>query len=681
MSTKEQKLVAEVQSNFQNATSAYAKSRREALEDYKFYTGDQWENESIVSIPITQNLLTPYVNTILSEYENDNAAIRVMPSGSDTSDKSAQIVGGLITAIEQNSGSEAVYNQALRNSVVRGEGYIFIDTEYASDESFDQNLVLKGCKCPEEVYLDPSHQELDGSDANWALIVQDIDRATYEEEYGEVGHGIGYGTGWLGQDTVRVAKYFRKVRAKKTLSQYLDENFNAITTTDAVPEGLQVLNKRTVFETEIEVYLVDGKQILEQSKFPGKFIPIVKVTGEEHIVNGTRTTHGVIRHVKDAQKSYNLACSKETEIMLKTAINPWVGTTKQFGDKADDWANAHTSDVGVLMYENDSNAPGAPTKAPSIDSSAFGAIQTSKNSAMETLKMTFGLHDSALGKQDNAQSGIAIQIRADQSNKSNSIYYSNFKQSLRHIGRILVGAIPTYYDTERTVRIVGSTLESKIFKIDPTTFSSGSYEVVINTGPAYASKRQQALDSLMAITQVNPQAAGILGDLLASQVDSPIADKVAARLKATIPQEVLAATGELDNEEMEPKEKAAALQQQLAQAQKQMEQMQLQLEEQKIHIAKLTDDASLKLTLAQMDNELDHKKLEQQDAEAELEARLKIRELELAEKKLELANKELDMKLLLAANSVNERPNRSDYPAIASIDTNIDTNLGGSVTE
>ena len=63
----------------------------------------------------------------------------------------------------------------------------------------------------------------------------------------------------------------------------------------------------------------------------------------------------------------------------------------------------------------------------------------------------------------------------------------------------------------------------------------GDYEVAVTVGPSYATKRAEAADSMMAFMKVVPNAAPLIGDLIAKNMDWPGADEIAQRLHTMLP--------------------------------------------------------------------------------------------------------------------------------------------------
>src|SRR5690606_39269996 len=67
----------------------------------------------------------------------------------------------------------------------------------------------------------------------------------------------------------------------------------------------------------------------------------------------------------------------------------------------------------------------------------------------------------------------------------------------------------------------------------------GKYDVALSTGTSYTTRRQEAAQAMMDAIQVWPQLMSVAGDLVAKAQDWPGADKLAERLKKTIPPQFL----------------------------------------------------------------------------------------------------------------------------------------------
>jgi hypothetical protein len=691
-------LILEAMANFDLAVTAYTPARTQAREDLKFVAGKQADTATDGDPYALQvNLLNPFLRQITAEIRTANPAVRVVAQDDEDVD-TAEIRGGLIRAIEQDSNSEYVYQNAVWYAAASGEGYFFIDTEYVADDSFDQNLLLKACPNPEMVFIDPSHTEPTGKDCEWGFVIKDIPTAAYRRQFpkSELNERLGTTSWsrltlpkqWLTENTVRVAQYWVKQYTQKKL--WLVQNPQTLEqyTMDTRPgDDVVLLRKepRIVQVAEVKGYTINGIEVLEKIDWPGTRIPIFKVPGDTFYIGGEKTQFGAVRQAIDCQRQYNYAVSRQTEMVDMAPKSPWIITTKQLGNNAEKWANSNRIGYGYLDYNNEQGAQ-APYKAAGINQSDFGAVVQSREQAYEDMKRVFGLNDASMGSvSKGAMSGVAIDSQVEQGSRSTYQYFDNLLLAIKECGRELNDLFPYFYDTDRLVRIVKPTNEDQVVAINSMSndkrydLTKGNFAISVTTGPAYASKRQEAYTALSGIMNALPQAGAVIGDLVASQVDSPVAKLAAARIKATIPPEILAATEE--NGDLAPREQLQAAKAQVAQLSQQTKQMGDKLQELDLENKQMKDQAALELTKADMEHEIKKGQLKLDEQVAEVEARLTKMKLDLESRKLDLAEKELEMKSLMAAHEVNES-GRPEKEEVTSDDFNITLpNVEGDTTD
>jgi hypothetical protein len=168
--------------------------------------------------------------------------------------------------------------------------------------------------------------------------------------------------------------------------------------------------------------------------------------------------------------------------------------------------------------------------------------------ASEDLKAVAGMFDPALGAPGQETSGTMVRARQGQSDMSNYHFYDNLTRSIRHTGVILLDLIPHYYDTQRVIRILGvdgvpqtTTINEKVrdelgaIKQVLNDVTVGTYDVVMDTGPGYQTKRQENSDMLLGLLKTLPQVGQTAGDIVVRQMDFEAASDVADRLAAANP--------------------------------------------------------------------------------------------------------------------------------------------------
>jgi hypothetical protein len=212
----------------------------------------------------------------------------------------------------------------------------------------------------------------------------------------------------------------------------------------------------------------------------------------------------------------------------------WLLEERQEGDQ-DGFRDAVNSDDNVLTY----TGPSAPQfiGPPNLNT----AVLQESNLNSQDMKDTTGLHDASLGARSNETSGKAIMARQREGDVATFIYPDNLQAAIREGGRVLNMLIPTVFDTARTIRVLGEDDSVKVKRVndpnDPESIdiNRGKYDVSIESGPSYSTKRVEAAESMMQFVQAVPAAASVSADLIAKAQDWPMANDIAERLKKALP--------------------------------------------------------------------------------------------------------------------------------------------------
>jgi hypothetical protein len=571
------------------AETADRLNREECADDLKVLVGRQWDEEvrkarEAEGKPcLTINGMSQFVRQVTGQIRELNPSIRVMAADGNAQQEVAEIYEGLIRQIEYHSEADAIYERAAETAAACGIGHWRLRTQYCEGDTFDQEIILEPVHNPFAVLWDPLAKHPTRKDARYCFVLETMEREDFKEQYpkavaeplGEDQHPS-FIHHWHTGDLVSVAEYFWIEEREHTIGLTAD---GQVVRDPVAP--LNIVRKRKVTEPVVMWAKVTGYDILEgPQEVVGPFIPVVSVTGEEWHLGEEMVRSSVIRFAKDPQKLYNYARSAQAELIALQPKAPYLVTARQIKGYEAFWEKANQSNTPVLPYNADPEAPPPQRVQPPIPSSALmGEIQL----ASEDMKRTTGIYDASLGARSNETSGVAIQSRQAEAQNSTSIYADNMVRAVRHTGRMLVAMIPKVYDTQRVIRILGEDDQEKMVAINAVMNSAngpvpvndltvGKYDVRIGVGPTYATKRQEATDGMMQFLQAVPAAAAVTGDIVASMQDWPEADRIAERLRKTLPP------GLVDDEEQGDEGMALqqAVQAQLAQIVPQIQQQAMQ---------------------------------------------------------------------------------------------------------
>ena len=589
---KDDSVLSVMRSRMTMAISALSGTRDSELDDLRFYAGSpdnqwQWPNDvlqtrgssqgPVVSARpcLTINKLPQHVKQITNEQRMNRPTIKVLPVDDKSDIEMADVFNGVIRHIEYTSDADVAYDTACENQVTCGEGYLRILTEYCDDTSFDQEIKIGRIRNSFSVYMDPMIQDPAGADARWCFITEDMTKDEYERAYPKASpistltaRGIGDSSinQWISETTVRVAEYFYIECEKATLNLY-PGNQTALTGTpeDSLLRAMfgKPLRSRQSDRERVKWCKTNGYEILEESEWAGSFIPVVRVVGNEFEVDGQLYVSGLVRNAKDAQRMYNYWCSQEAEMLALAPKAPFIGYGGQFEGYEQQWKTANTQNWPYLEVNPDvTDGQGAVLPLPqrAQPPMASSGLLQAKTGASEDIKSTTGQYNASLGMTSNERSGKAILARQRESDVGTYHYADNLARAVRHIGRQLVDLIPKIYDTARVARILGEDGEPSTVKMNPDQEEPvkkimgpggvvvdkiynprvGKYDVRVITGPGYATKRQEALESMAQLLQGNPQLWQVAGDLFVKNMDWPGAQDLAKRLQKMLDPKVMA---------------------------------------------------------------------------------------------------------------------------------------------
>lgn len=602
---------------FQGGVDYDRLNREQAEEDLKFLAGEQWDADAAKARKgkpmLTINDLPQKIAQIVGDMRINKPAIRVRPA-EDADKDLAEVREGLIRAIERDNDAQGVYIAAGENQVACGIGNFRVGIKYADDIGFERDLEIKNIPDAFSVVWDTFSVERTGKDAEWCFVEEAMPRKAFEKRWknelpDEMEVPRSDGQGWYTRDQVRVVEFWRMKQEEATYARL--ETGATVEIDGQNPPMMVVRGAKGVASRPLPapvavdadgdpmirkgvrkyacMYLMTGHAILSgPHELPIPRLPIFRAQGWVINVRQNRVRFGLVRFARDSYRLRNYWRSKSAEMLALAGNGKWVLNERAEGDQ-EQFRTAHANDDPVLVYSGDV----APqfVGPPTLNSAVLQESQI----LTQDIKDTTGLHDASLGIASNETSGKAILARQREGDVSSFIYHDNLQAAISEGGRVINALIPITHDTARTIRVVGEDESTKVLRInDPRNPESvdlnrGRYDVVVETGPSYSTRRVEAAESMMQFMQAVPQAAQAAGDLIARNMDWPGADVIADRLKKVLPPNLT--EGEEEPTEEEQAARAQAMAQQAEQAGMQKQAATLDLAEKDAKVKKTQAEA------------------------------------------------------------------------------------------
>lgn len=583
---KDDEILDEARTRFKRAYDFESDFRPQYIEDVKFAAGDsdnhwQWPSEvynarvsdTSKRPTLTVNIVQGNVFQITNDFRQNMPSVAIKPTGDESTFESAQIYESLMRNVEYTSNARSIYMDAYQSSVEGGIGYCRCVTRFDDEDSWDQSFFIDPVRSHLGVLLDCDIKQKDGSDALWGFIWDQLPKKEFERQYPKVElttqtSPLDIADDWIGEDSVRIAEYYRILQEEDQLIHFQEENGQPtqFKMSEMPPEMKRALKaaedrgaeirRRKIWNRKLQWFKIAGNQIVARvEKLPGsgKYIPIIRFLGRERMIEGRLDRKGIVRPLKDAQRLLNYYASTDAEFNALQPKSPYIGYAESFEGNEVPWNKLNTGNPAWLPVNAGDNPENplpmpqriaGPTDAPAYSNGMMRAIQH--------MGLISGINDAKQGNQSNERSGLAIQARARGAENANYDFAENAAQAVQYIGRIFIDWAPDVYDTERTIKAMGRDGQQTDITIKPELQqamqkelidkvervlmnpSVGKYEVQSNVGPSFATQREQAWEASVGVITKAPELMAKMGDLAFRTADFPLADKIAERLQRDI---------------------------------------------------------------------------------------------------------------------------------------------------
>lgn len=573
------------------ADEAYADNRKRAKAAMLFREGDQWDHDTATvdmedSIELTINLTDAFVRRVVNNIKQQRPRGKCHPVGDGADVELAEIINGIGRHVEARSEASVAYDLAAERAVDAGEGYFRLIAEYESPRSFRKDLRILPIRNIFSVHMDPGAIMPSGADQTWCLISTKMKREEYKRRYpnaknvqwNEIDRDSGR-LDWEDKEEIRLAEYFRiRENAEKLylirgqngeeLALYRSElprrEDGKVVIDDVVQRlaqrGFRIDGERDSTKRQVEWFRLNGLVMVDRQELPGTWIPVFRVQGNAVDIDGKVRTRGMVEPMMDPQRMVNYGEVAKIKRLGLAPKAPWVAAEGQL-DGHPEWDDANKKTYSVLTYKPIVIETGSvPIMIPAPTRQAPAQIEQGFSEFVQGMRSNLtavaGMpNEPGQDTQGVVVSGRAIEKRQFLSDQAHFQYYDNATQGIAQCWRVIAEWIPAYMsEPGRVQRIIGEdstpqmvTLNEKVSEQGDdgkstdrirNDLSVGKYDVVMDTGPGYDTKREEGADNMIELLKI-PALAEIIAktapDLVFRSIDHPYMQELADRLMAANP--------------------------------------------------------------------------------------------------------------------------------------------------
>lgn len=457
------------------------------------------------------------------------------PEDETASEGDAKLLNGLYRKDERRSGGFEAYDTAVEEMFKSGYGAWKLGTEFIDQEDPDndkQRIIFEPIPSSFNMVLwDSNAKRYDKRDAKRCTLLHRLTEEGFKEQWPE--HDISSvqqphdrsSFNWNNTQNIFVAEYYEVVEKKEKVFVFENEsgelrNIWESKIADLMDElsdlGFNKIKEYKKLRVHINKTVISGSEILEEKvRIAGKMIPIVPLYGFRTIADGQEFAHGMVRYQKDPNRLLNMSISRLAEVAATSGTNVPVFYPDEVEGLANFWAEWALGNRPYMLKKPHKTADGTESQHPmeytqpaTLDAANNELIQITSDFIREE---TGGNPQDTMDPDASGKAIGAIQTRVDM---QTAILFENIAKSMRRCGEIYLSMSSEILDSQRFVTVLGEDDKDSLVQlfewvIDDETgepveindVTKGKYEVIVDTGPAFQSRRRETVNTISEIMQ------------------------------------------------------------------------------------------------------------------------------------------------------------------------------------
>ena len=588
----EDKEIIECCSDFlKKSNTRYNTVINRAISDLEMYSGNFWNDNMKKTyrkgksrVCLSMNNWQVISNAIASPFSNSPWHAEL----TDKTEPERQSLQKNINDVEAENDTKTSLQDAFRKSVLTGYGYVVVSTDI-DVFSGEPKVVIESAKQINSVALDPNINTVDGSDAEEGAIINYISIKKAKRLYGD--------------DVIP----FNYPKTQPLLSLSLYEQWSVPYDSVAI-----VSYYRKNDEGMVEFYKICGNKIVQNEVLPIKYIPIIRIAGNEIYESGEINYNGIVQQTLPLELGANTAfstlierCGRSTKANFIAHVDAVDGLEKYY-------AKADQDDSMAVLWK------GEHQPVPLTESFQTGDLSATISTCRTLMEDTVGVPLTGISANQPEKTATEI-LRQQISKESNTAnYYNNAYVACKTLSKIIIELL------------------------------NGGEDVLftLENGPAVITRQMKARQEINALNAICPDnMKPVLAKYFADTLKDDIGEELSRNIVANLPPDIKMITEQQDPMAIHQLEQMKATldqtMQQLQEAQQQNEQLKNELNTAQMNLmenreARMLDWQKFQIT-EQNKMAIETAKLQSSNAKTAAEIENKQAELNLEANK-EMAN-------------------------------------------
>lgn len=480
--TEELDIIEQCSAFLSKSSRRFASTLMRATKDLRRYSGNFWDDDFKKAYRSGKNRTYLSLNNWNVMCNAIASPMSASPWHTELKNKEGEYkdIQEFIDQLEARNDYKSALNDAFRKAVLTGYGFLVISTDI-DEFTGEPTIVVESVKNLQSVAMDPNCMTCNGSDAEEGAVVNYIGVKKARRLYG---------------DDVAPFDY---PASQPALS------LNGMNQWAVQPDQLAIVSYYVKTDNGVMFYKICGNKVVQQAELPIKYIPIVRLAGNEIYEEKSINYNGIIQQTMHLELGANIAystlierCGRSTKANYLINVDAVDGLEKYY-------ANADSEDAMLVMWK------GEHQPVPLVEQFETGDLQAVITTTRTLMEDVVGI--PLTGIPDSAPEKTATEILRQQTSKESNTasYYNNAFTACQMMGKIFIELITGGQDMRFT----------------------------LENGPSVITRQLKARQELTALGSVCPEEMkGILAVYFARTLEDDVGEAMTRNLIANLPREV-----------------------------------------------------------------------------------------------------------------------------------------------
>ena len=483
MKTDDKEIIKQCTDFLRRSSRRYAKSLQRATKDLRRYSGNFWDDDFKKSYRPGKNRLCLTLNNWNVICNAISSPLSASPWHTELTNQEDELkqIQESIDYIEAKNDYKTALLDGFRKDILTGYGFLVVSTDI-DDFTGEPTIVLESVKHLQSVAMDPACVSCDGSDAEEGAVVNFIGIRKAKRLYG---------------DDVAPMNY---PESQPLLS------LNGMDQWGCPEDQIAIVTYYVKENDGVHFYKICGNKIVQSEVLPIKYIPIVRLAGNEIVDSDNINYNGIVQQTLWLELGANIAystlierCGRSTKANYLIHVTAIDGLEKSY-------ANSDKDDAMAVLWKGDHEPK------PLVEQFATGDLQATVNTTRTLIEDIVGV--PLTGIPDGAPDRTATEILRQQTSKESNTasYYNNAFTACQTISKILIELLNGGQDLRFT----------------------------LENGPSVVTRQMKARQELQALATICPdELKPIIAKFFADTLEDDVGKDLARNILANLPKDLV----------------------------------------------------------------------------------------------------------------------------------------------